>query len=796
MERAANGFRAFARHAFLGMVALGGGWLASVASAGINELTSLGPEGGHVADVAFHRTSPNIVYMAAAPGFFRSSDGGVSWQLTKPVPSLNGAADDVAVDPTQSDRVYVATGTNILVSQDRGLTFTTASLQGQQNSVWRVECGADGVAYVPDGVKMYRSNDHGLTWQVAGTFPQTSELAYSVVVDPADSRTVYVSLWTRGIFVSRDSGATWQQLGSEPALARTMRLEIDRNNPSRIWAGTDNGLYRSDNGGADWTATSLTGYVDAVEVDPYNSMTIYAGPQRRSTDGGATWDPVPQNFGAHLGRSRVAFHPTEAGRLIAFADGIWLSSDSGNHWTRGNTGLIATSVQRIVPAPTSSSLYLATRNGVHRLDGDRTVRPVSNAELIPADPNSASVIDLVASGNGGTDTLVAIVGGLRLARSMDSGSHWTIVPLPANNVVPIALAVSPGPQPTLFLGTWQGLFTSTDFGDTWTPRDVGLPMVDHIVTTSDAQIVYATAAPVSASGEAGSTRIFRSSDGGQNWSSLNLGESVVGLAVHPTDPRIVIAGVGNDLFRTTDGGTTWLRASADVETYYSIAFDRNEPSVVYAAGSGRVVRSTDGGRNWHRLIVVQNFYASPLSVVADPNEINSVLVATLGRGLQQVSIRPDLQVTVTGPGVIVTNAVMAFTVQLENRSGVPAHDARVTIQLPANVASVTATTAAGVCAVSGQQAVCTINVLGGGEIASIALNATTASEGTFSVQAAGTAADADSNAANNSATAQVTVSPPPRSGGGGGSASLLMLLALAALLIANAGYNNRGQTFG
>lgn len=46
MERAANGFRAFARHAFLGMIGIGGGLLGSAASAGINELTSLGPRSG------------------------------------------------------------------------------------------------------------------------------------------------------------------------------------------------------------------------------------------------------------------------------------------------------------------------------------------------------------------------------------------------------------------------------------------------------------------------------------------------------------------------------------------------------------------------------------------------------------------------------------------------------------------------------------------------------------------------------------------------------------------------------
>ncbi|MFC4313554.1 WD40/YVTN/BNR-like repeat-containing protein [Steroidobacter flavus] len=171
----------------------------------------------------FHRTASNIVYMGAAGHFYRSTDSGASWQRTTSV-SDNSAIDDIAVDPLNSGRVYAATGTSVLVSQDGGLTFTPVALPNRQGSVWRIDCGVDGAIYVPDGAKMYRSNDQGRTWQVAGTFPQSNVDAYSLVAaDPADARVVYVSVLGRGAFVSRDAGASWQALDSEPQLSMTLR---------------------------------------------------------------------------------------------------------------------------------------------------------------------------------------------------------------------------------------------------------------------------------------------------------------------------------------------------------------------------------------------------------------------------------------------------------------------------------------------------------------------------------------------------------------------------------------------
>ena len=199
------------------------------------------------------------------------------------------------------------------------------------------------------------------------------------------------------------------------------------------------------------------------------------------------------------------------------------------------------------------------------------------------------------------------------------------------------------------------------------------------------------------------------------------------------------------------------------------------------------MRSTDGGATWERLVVTQNFYASSTAVAIDPVERNAVLVGSLGFGLRHLSIRPDLQLTITAPASMAANVTGTFTLQVQNRGPYHARDVRVATQLPATAANISATTGAGSCAVTGQQAVCMIESLKADTTVTITLNAASTS-GAFSVQASATAAETDLNAANNSASAQIAVgatpAPPSNSGGGGGGGAMWQLMLLALLCLA------------
>jgi photosystem II stability/assembly factor-like uncharacterized protein len=94
------------------------------------------------------------------------------------------------------------------------------------------------------------------------------------------------------VFKSTDGGATW----SGTSLGSTVwALAIDPQNPNILYAGTESfyggGVFKSTDGGATWSGTSLTRTVWALAIDPQNPNILYAGAYGvfKSTDGGATW---------------------------------------------------------------------------------------------------------------------------------------------------------------------------------------------------------------------------------------------------------------------------------------------------------------------------------------------------------------------------------------------------------------------------------------------------------------------------------------------------------------------------
>lgn len=797
MKHSACRVNAAALDIIYGATVVACGLAGTIASAGVNEFTPLGPEGGQITEVEFAGASSDVVYLAGPLGFHRSTDGGESWQLTK-----RQRVDDIAVDPADPERVYFVDGDEILRSQDGGLTFATTYPANRQGSVTRIECGADGVVYAPDGAKMYRSDDHGQTWRALGSFPgivdATTTFVTRVAVDPADSRVVYVSLYDHGVFVSRDAGATWQSLSAEPVFVHTIDIEVDRSNPLRLWAATNTGIYRSNTGGADWIRT-FDGGAYHVEIDSVDSQLLYAVPVGtsviRTTDGGANWSTLPQNFGNSLGAARIALHPSISGRMIANSDGVWLSQDGGAHWLRGNTGYVGSFVNRIVPAIGTSGLHVAAGpSGIHRLDSDRTVRAVDNDRLraAAAIPTTLWVSDLIATRAGATgslDTLVTIFNAREIARSVDGGTQWTRGTRPGIVALPNSLAMSSGAGAILYVGTTEGVFSSADLGDTWTARNAGLTAytdVRRLLGTSDPQVLYVAGTPFGSTSK--DSILFKTTDGAHSWTATAAPAGAFPLDAHPNDPQTLYVTHEQDLLRTTDGGATWTRLNADSDrgSYNDVAFDPRDAKVLYASMTTRVLRSIDGGSTWERLPATPT--SDTYAIVADPFAEHSVLVGTERTGLMELSMQPDLKLTMSGPTAMTANASGTFTLQLSSAGPTSARNVRVTAQLPAGATNISASTATGACSVSAQQVVCTMGDFKAEATASITLNATTAAVGPFAVQASVVATEADVDTANNSATAQATVSAGSTSGsggggggGGGGGAISMLLLALAGL---------------
>ena len=187
------------------------------------------------------------------------------------------------------------------------------------------------------------------------------------------------------------------------------------------------------------------------------------------------------------------------------------------------------------------------------------------------------------------------------------------------------------PNTYYFGSVGGGIWKSTNGGETWTPLFDGQPIASIgalAVAPSDPDIIYA------GTGEADwrsdltyGTGVYKSTDGGKSWTNIGLRDSrhIERIVVDPHNPSIVlVAAMGHaygpnperGVFRSVDGGANWSKTLFRDENSgaIDIAPDPDNPSTVFAAlwnahrtpwsayppvnGSGAIYKSTDGGANW------------------------------------------------------------------------------------------------------------------------------------------------------------------------------------------------------
>lgn len=273
--------------------------------------------------------------------------------------------------------------TSLRISTD-GRAFSALPLA----SAWvtAVASSSDGqilFAATPRGV--YRSGDAGATWALANDgLPSNGQ---AVAVDPTNPQVAYVVLNNAIIYRTADGGASWQ---AGDIIYRNFptgqivgaQLAIDPRQPSTLYSITGNGsrFFKSVDSGAHWTQVTFPSYngqdvsPQAFALAPSDPDTIYvsaSGPLEKSTDGGATWNPVSL-YGARLGGMAVDPHDASTVYLVTGA-GVVRSTDGGATFQRIGLENV-TSLQKIaVDANDSSKIYVADYQSIYvSTDGGAT----------------------------------------------------------------------------------------------------------------------------------------------------------------------------------------------------------------------------------------------------------------------------------------------------------------------------------------------------------------------------------------------------------------------------------------
>lgn len=307
---------------------------------------------------------------------------------------------------------------------------------------------------------------------------------------------IFIFLLSPSVFASE----SWTQLGLVDR-----RVESLVNDPTSInilYAGTDNGIYKSNDGGNNWIIKSNQGIsASIVDISSSNPNVLYAtkGSSRiqKSTDTGNTWVDVTNNLGPAVAILDLAIDSTNSNivyvAMYGQCGGIWKTTNGGTTWNSVSGGC---DFYRVAIAPSNHNIIYAgslnlTGYFIKSVDGGNTWTNPSNQGLgsvgavrgIAIDPNNPSIIYV------GTE-----IGGV--FKSIDGAVNWTFLSNSPSTAVSSALTINPT-NGTIYSRSSTGVSESRDGGFTWisinsgqTPPPAGIFRL--MVFTNNLLHLYAT----------------------------------------------------------------------------------------------------------------------------------------------------------------------------------------------------------------------------------------------------------------------------------------------------------------
>ncbi len=307
---------------------------------------NVGPyRGGRSVAVAGDPSRDLVFYFGSVGGgVWKTEDGGHRWRNVSDGYFRTGSVGAIGLAPSDPDIVYVGTGEacirgnashgdGVYRSTDGGATWTRSGLETTRHIARvRVHPEDPDIVYAaalghawganPDrGV--YRSKDGGATWEKV-LYVDDHTGAIDLVMDPADPRVLYAAMWQAqrfpwglraagpgsGLYKSVDGGDTWKELTHNPGLPVSANLgrigvAVSPSDPNRVWA--------------------------ILEAEEEQSG-VY-----RSDDGGASWQVVSQM--ANLLQRPWYYHhivadPRDRGTVYVLNTQVWKSTDGGETYTQ------------------------------------------------------------------------------------------------------------------------------------------------------------------------------------------------------------------------------------------------------------------------------------------------------------------------------------------------------------------------------------------------------------------------------------------------------------------------------
>ncbi len=226
--------------------------------------------------------------------------------------------------------------------------------------------------------EVYKTTDGGADWKALNVGLPSYSSVNAIALQPSNPGIVYLgvaNIEENPVRKSLDGGASWSPSAAGLETVGVSALVIDPLNPSRIYAGTNLGFFKSENSGGSWTKSNAgidPEWVRELAVDPTNGAVIYAGGAGavfKTTNAGGSWSKIlsPVSSTTHT----LAIDPVNPKHIFAgsSAGKLHKSTNGGAGWVDLSSA-IATSfdIDDLVITPDGKSVYLAQYQGIFRSD--------------------------------------------------------------------------------------------------------------------------------------------------------------------------------------------------------------------------------------------------------------------------------------------------------------------------------------------------------------------------------------------------------------------------------------------
>jgi photosystem II stability/assembly factor-like uncharacterized protein len=373
--------------------------------------------------------------------------------------------------------------------------------------------------------QIYTSADAGKSWQLLYNFGKPRLFVDHIIVDPRNSKVIYVAAHRHkepgGFFKSTDGGTSFNE-SSELRKEAIHSLAQSESDPNTLFAGTFNGIFKSDDAGDSWNQlpTSNTPnlvHVESLAIDPRTSNTIYAGTWYlpfKSSDGGQTWKSIKTGIIDDSDIFAIDIDPRDPNHIILSAcSGIYESKSAGESWKKVQ-GIPSQSrrTRAILQHPSAPGIVFAgTTEGFWRSDKG-------------GDPDSWMVTT---------------------SRQLEINS----------------IAVHPSRPDVVYIGTNNyGVMISTDAGKSFTPTNGGFSGRFANAILADRETpnrIYASTINTATGGGF----FFVSNDNGESWrpSMRSMPSRLITYSIvqDTRDANLLYLGTNLGVYRSVDRGATW-----------------------------------------------------------------------------------------------------------------------------------------------------------------------------------------------------------------------------------------------